>query len=63
MDVDQLVQTKIAKSGQNIHNSTVKVGLDGGQGMLKIATTVEELPAESDCEKENKRFSYNEVCT
>ena len=62
MDVDQLVQTKIAMSGQDIHNSTVKVGLDGGQGMLKIATTVEELSAESDSEKENKRFSYNEVC-
>lgn len=62
MDVDQLVQTKIAMSGQDIHNSTVKIGLDGGQGMLKIATTVEELSAESDSEKENKRFSYKEVC-
>ena len=62
MDVDQLIQTKIAMSGQDIHNSTVKIGLDGGQGMLKIATTVEELSAESDSEKENKRFSYKEVC-
>ena len=63
MDADQLVQTKIAESGQNIHLSAVKVGLDHGQGSLKIATTVEELHTETVTNKENKRFSYKDVCT
>ena len=62
MDTDWLVQTKIAASGQNIHKSVVKVGLDQGQGSLKIATTVEELDTEAVTDKENKRSSYKDVC-
>ena len=63
MDADRLVQTKIAETGQNIHKSVVKVGLDHGQGSLKIASTVEELDTEAVTNKENKRSSYKDVCT
>ena len=59
VDPDQLVQTKIAESGLNIHKAMVKVGLDGGQGMLKVAATIEE--EQKDPEPNKKRSSYKDV--
>ena len=55
-DPDRLVQTKIAEEGLNVHKALVKVGLDGGQGMLKVAATVEEFDKENF--EPDKKFSY-----
>ena len=59
VDPDQLIQTKIAESGLDIHQAMVKVGLDGGQGMLKVAATVEEQ--KKDLEPGKKRTSYKNL--
>ena len=52
------MQTKIAESGLDIHKAMVKVGLDGGQGSLKVAATIEEFEKEDD---DKKRSSYKDV--
>ena len=59
VDPDQLVQTKIAESGFDIHKAMVKVGIDGGQGMLKFATTIEEM--KDSAEPDRKRSAYKDV--
>jgi hypothetical protein len=58
-DPDELVQTKIAESGLDIHKAMVKVGIDGGQGTLKFATTIEEL--NDAAEPGRKRSAYKDV--
>ena len=52
------MRNKIAESGLDIHKAMVKVGLDGGQGSLKVAATIEECEKEDD---DKKRSSYEDV--
>ena len=60
-DPDQLVQTKIAEAGLDIHKAMVKVGLDDGQGMLKVCATVEELQDEPAEGSKKRRACYKDV--
>ena len=60
-DPDQLVQTKIAEAGLDIHKAMVKVGLDDGQGMLKVCATIEELQDEAEEGSKKRRACYKDV--
>ena len=59
-DPDELVQTKIAEYGLDIHKAMVKVGIDGGQGTLKFATTIEEMN-DASSEPDRKISAYKDV--
>ena len=59
-DPDELVQTQIAECGLDIHKAMVKVGIDGGQGTLKFATTIEEMN-DASSEPDRKRSAYKDI--
>ena len=55
----------MALGGLNPHESTVLVGLDDGQGMVKICTTIQGNRVTTDTfdndETDRKRSKYSEV--
>ena len=68
---DDLVQEALECRGLNPHESTVLVGLDDGQGILKICTTIQGNIGEPDSledsqgddsdKSERRRSKYSEV--
>ena len=64
-DCDALVQEALALRGLNPHESTVLVGLDDGQGIVNIRTTIQGNRTTTDIsdkdETDRKRSQYSEV--
>ena len=64
-DCDILVQQVLTVRGLNPHESTVLVGLDDGQGMVKICATIQGNRPEADLTNtevaDQKRSTYSEV--
>ena len=64
-DCDSLVKDTLSVRGFNPHESSVLVGLDDGQGMVKIYVTVQsnkvDSAADNDILEDKKRSHYSEV--
>ena len=59
LDLDELVSLAIHERGMNPYETTGLVGLDQGQGSLKVGLTLVEN--NDDEEKENRRSKYSQV--
>ena len=59
---DELAQYVIHKKGQNIHETILKVSMDGGGGMYKMGLTSHDLEKERlEAEMGKARAPYEEV--